>query len=297
MWGGDYTYNLNMVDPNYGYTYKGETTKAVPNPFYQLLPADKMPGSLRNAKTVSVGSLLRPYPHYGNITEHFLRDKDSRYYSLQFKAERAMSQGLTFSFGYNYSRESRGEFFNDPDTYDKKFTMIDTRDARHYIRLAGTYELPFGRGRKYGAAMNRVADAIIGGWATSHILMWNGGLLLTMPAAIVSGDPTIDNPTVGRWFDTSVFKQMEPYTPRTNPWYYDGLRGPGFWQWDATAVKYFDLTERVRFELRMEFYNFPNSFMPSQPTMGVTSANFGRSTGMAPGNYGREIQYTGRIHF
>jgi hypothetical protein len=47
----------------------------------------------------------------------------------------------------------------------------------------------------------------------------------------------------------------------------------------------------------MEFYNFPNSFMPSQPDMGVTSSNFGRSTGIAGGNYGREIQYTGRIHF
>jgi len=47
----------------------------------------------------------------------------------------------------------------------------------------------------------------------------------------------------------------------------------------------------------MEFYNFPNVFMPSQPTMGVTSANFGKSTWIAGGNYGREAQYTARIHF
>ena len=297
MWGGDYTYNLNMVDPNYGYTYKGATTKAVPNPFYRLLPAEKMPGVLRNQPTVSVGSLLRVYPHYGDITEHFLRGKDSRYYSLQFKAERSMSQGLTFSFGYNHSRESRSEFFNNTDTYNKKFTMIDTRDPRHHVRLAGTYELPFGRGRQFGSDMNRVLDAVIGGWATSHIFMWNGGPLLTFGQMIVEGNPKIDNPTIHRWFDTSKLKQAEPYTPRTNPWYFDGLRGPGFWQWDATAVKYFRITERVRFELRMEFYNFPNSFMPSQPNMGVTSATFGRSTGMAGGNYGREVQYTGRFHF
>ncbi len=297
MWGGDYTYNLNMVDPNYGYTYKGATSVAVPNPFYQLLPANKMPGVMRTQRTVTVGSLLRPYPHYGSMTERFLRDKDSRYYSLQFKAERPMAQGMTFTFGYNYSHETRGEFFNDIATYKREFSMIDTRDARHYVRLAGTYELPFGRGRKYGTDVNRVVDALIGGWATSHIFMWNGGPLLTFGGMIAEGDPKLSNPTLGRWFDTSKFRQSEPYTPRVNPWYYNGLRGPGFWQWDSTAVKYFNITERVRFELRMEFYNFPNVFMPSQPTMGVTSANFGKSTWISGGNYGREVQYTGRIHF
>ena len=53
----------------------------------------------------------------------------------------------------------------------------------------------------------------------------------------------------------------------------------------------------MKFELRMEFYNMPNAFMPSQPDTGVTSSTFGRSTNIAGGNYGREIQYTGRIHF
>ncbi|MCC6860811.1 MAG: carboxypeptidase regulatory-like domain-containing protein [Bryobacterales bacterium] len=297
MWGGDYNYNLNMVDPNYAYTYKGAVDVQVNNPFYMLLGADKMPGALRTQQKVTVNSLLRQYPQYGNLTERFLQGKDSRYYSLQFKAEKPMAKGLAFSFGYNYSKESRGEFFNDPATYAKEFTMIDTRDPRHYVRLAGTYELPFGRGRQFGGNVNRVVDAIIGGWATSHIFMWNSGPLLTFGAMNATGDPKIDNPTKDKYFDTSVFSQLAPYTPRTNPWYYDGLRGFGFWQWDATAVKYFQVTERVKFELRMEFYNFPNSFMPSQPSLGVTSSTFGRSTGVAGGNYGREVQYTGRIHF
>jgi 23S rRNA pseudouridine1911/1915/1917 synthase len=55
--------------------------------------------------------------------------------------------------------------------------------------------------------------------------------------------------------------------------------------------------ERMKFELRMEFYNFTNSFMPNQPNLSVTSSIFGKSTGVAGGNYGREIQYTARIHF
>jgi hypothetical protein len=244
-----------------------------------------------------VGSLLKTYPQYGTLTERLLRGKDSRYYSLQFKAEKPMATGLTFSFGYNYSRESRGEFFDSIATYAKNFTMIDTRDPRHYARLAGTYELPFGKGRTYLSNANRLLDAFVGGWATSHIFMWNSGPLLTFGAMTASGDPTIDNPSKSKYFDTSKFAVLPAYTPRTNPWYYDGLRGFGFWQWDATAVKYFPITERVKFELRMEFYNFPNSFMPSQPNLSVTSSTFGKSTGVAAGNYGREMQYTGRIHF
>jgi hypothetical protein len=285
------------VDPNYSYTYKGQVDVTVPNPFYNLLPADKMPGSLRTQPRVSVGSLLRVYPQYGGLTERFLRNKESRYYSLQFKAEKPMSKGLAFTFGYNYSNEKRSEWYDPIATYNNQFTMTDTRAPRHYVRLAGTYELPFGRGRQFGTSTNRVVDALIGGWATSHIFMWNGGPILTFGTLQATGDPTIDNPTKSKYFDTSKFSIQPPYTARTNPWYYDGLRGFGFWQWDATAVKYFKLTERVKFELRMEFYNFPNSFMPSQPSLSVTSSLFGKSTGVAGGNYGREIQYTGRIHF
>ncbi len=297
MWGGDYNYNLNMVDPNYSYTYKGLTSATVANPFYNLLSADKMPGTLRTQRTVSVSTFLRQYPQYGTITERFLRGKDSRYFSLQFKAEKPMRKGLAFTFGYNYSHETRGEFYDDIATYNKNFTMIDTRDPNHYVRLAGTWELPFGKGRQYLSGANRVVDAIVGGWATSHIFMWQNGPLLTFGSMLVSGDPTIDNPTKDKYFDTSKFAINTPYTPRSSPWYFDGLRGFGFWSWDTTAVKYFKITERVKFELRMEFYNFPNSFMPSQPNLSVTSSLFGKSTGVAAGNYGRELQYTGRIHF
>jgi hypothetical protein len=53
----------------------------------------------------------------------------------------------------------------------------------------------------------------------------------------------------------------------------------------------------VNFELRFEFYNLPNAFMPSDPDLGIGSGTMGYSTWVAPGNYGREIQFTGRIHF
>ena len=214
MWGGDYTWGANQVDPRYAYTYKGQVDVTVNNPFFGLLPADKMPGSLRTQRTVSVNSLLRQYPQYGALTERFLMGKSSNYYSLQFKAEKSMARGLAFSFGYNYSKEKRDEWFDGVAQFDNNLAMIDTRHPRHYIRLAGTYELPFGKGRQFLGSANRIVDAIVGGWATSHIVMWNSGPLLTFGAMTVNGNPKIDNPTKDKYFDTSKFSILPSYTQR-----------------------------------------------------------------------------------
>ncbi len=296
MWGNDYQTDLNQVDPNYSYTYKGLLDQQVPNPFYNLLPADKMPGYIRSQETVSVGSLLRTYPQYDRIQERLQRGRVNHYYSLQFKAEKPLAKGLAFTFGYNYSNEHRSEYYDEVDNYNNRFTMQDTGSPSHNVRFAGTWELPFGKGRQFLSHTNWLVDAVIGGWATSHMFMWQNGPLVNFGSTMLaSGNPKIDNPTRDHYFDTSKFDFNPAYTRRTNPWYYDGLRGFGTWSWDATAVKYFPITERMKFELRMEFYNVTNSFMPSQPDTWVGSSNFGRSTGIA--NYGREMQFAGRFHF
>jgi hypothetical protein len=270
--------------------------EAVPNPFYNLLPPDKMPGELRNQETVAARQLLRPYPQYTDLSELFRPEISNRYYALQLQAKRDLSQGVSLTLGYNYNHEIHGEFFNDIDDFNSHITMIDRRRPRHNLRAAGTWELPFGKGRRFLGGANRALDLLVGGWTTSHFFMWQGGELLTFNAAEVTSDPRQNVPD-GLWFNPSAFNVLPGYTPRTNPWYYDGLRGPRFWSLDSTMVKYLPITERVRVELRFEFYNALNHFIESNPDLTVGSGTMGRSTGVYPGNYGREIQYTARIHF
>jgi hypothetical protein len=293
MWGGHYDYNLNQVDPSLIYQYKGLTDKQVPNPFYGL-PAAVMPGTLRTQPEVSVSQLLRPYPQYGDLNLYGWPGTSDHYYALQMKAERSMSNGLTFIVAYNYNQESHGNWFNPQDYYNNKITMFDRGYARHNLRLAGTYELPFGRGRQYLNNMPLMLDFVLGGWSTSHILMWRSGNLLMFAPAQVSGDPRENVPS-GYAFNPAVFAVLPSYTPRTNPFYYDGLRGPNLWQLDSTLVKYFPIKERMKFELRMEFYNLPNVFMPNDPDTTIAGGAMGKSTGL--NNYGREIQFTGRFSF
>jgi hypothetical protein len=298
IWGnGGYDYNLNLVNPQIIYTHKAAVDKKVPNPFYNILTPEKFPGTLRNQPTVAVRDLLRPYPQYGNLNIDFRDGYRNRYQALQMRAERSFSAGYTFTLAYNYSREKNDAYFNADDQFLDRLSLQESNNPRHRVSMGGVWELPFGKGRRIGANLHPVLEAVLGGWSTSHLFMWNSGSFLRFGQLEVAGNPILDNPTAGKWFSTEVFSLAQPYTPRTNPWQYPGLTGPGFWSWDGTVSKSFHLTERVRTELRLEAYNVPNSFMPNAPSTSVTAATFGRSIGPAAGNYGREVQYSLRLHF
>lgn len=296
MWGGDYTYNLNQMDPMLTYQYKGVVDQAVPNPFYNLLPANKMNGSLRTEPTVALSQLLKPYPQYGDLTQHGWPGQRDHYYGLALQFSRPMAHGWTFLGTYNYSRQTHTDYYNDIDNYNHKYTMFDRAYPRHNIRMGGTYELPFGIGRQHFSNVPRAVDAVIGGWATSHIFYWRSGDLVTFGSDQLVCDPSRDIPS-GYYFNGSCLKTLPAYTIRTNPRYYEGVRGPKWWEIDSTLVKYFKLTERFQLEFRMEFYNLTNSFMPSDPDTTPESGTTGRSTWVAGGNYGREIQFSTRLHF
>ncbi len=296
MWGGAYNYNVNQMDPNLSYAYKGLVDQTVPNPFYNLMPANLMPGSLRNEPTVSVGALLKPYPQYGDLNQYAWPGFSDHYYSIALQANRPMAKGLTAVFAYNYARQKEDAFFNALDNYNNKPTMFDRGNPRSDFRTGATYELPFGNGRQFANHVNKFVDAIIGGWGTSQLFFWRSGNLLTFGDAQVNGDPT-QNVPAGYYFNPAVFSTLPAYTLRTNPRYYPGLRGPNWWELDSSFFKTFNLTERVKLELRMELYNMPNKFMPSDPVTSIGSGSLGLSTDVASGNYGREAQFMGRITF
>ncbi|MBL8214493.1 MAG: TonB-dependent receptor [Bryobacterales bacterium] len=285
---------LNMVNPQLTYDYKTALTAPVTNPFFGL-PASVMPGQLRGQRTVPLSNLLRQYPQYGDLTEGFLPGVENRYKALQMRLQRRFAQGYSFVWGYNYNNESTGDFFNAPDQYANKLTMIPAASPRHRMTLGTTWELPIGKGQRFGAGMHPVLNAIIGGWSTSHIFMWNSGSFLRFGQLDVSGDPGSSLRDWSKWFNTSVFKQATPFTPRTNPFQYSGLTGPNYWNLDSTLSKNFPVTERVKLELRLEGYNLTNSVMPGNPNLNVLSTQFGGITSQV--NYGREVQYTLRLHF
>jgi hypothetical protein len=293
-----YNWRPNLMDPALNYQYKAELDRRVDNPFYQYLTPETFPGPSRNQRQVAVRDLLTPYPQYGAITQNNTAGRQNRYYALQLRAQKMFAAGYSFLWAYNYNRDYSTEFFNIDDEYAGRFTYQNMGFPRHRLTSAGTYDLPFGKGRPMLKTANPVINAITGGWSTSWLFMFNSGTPLSfrnVSAVFEGGDPTLDTRTRERWFDTSKFSQLPAYTRRENPWFIDGLVGPRMWNLDMTLSKYFPIRERLHLEFKLEAYNLTNSFVPTDPVMNVLSASFGSTTSQA--NRGREVQYTLRIHF
>ncbi|MBL8293667.1 MAG: carboxypeptidase regulatory-like domain-containing protein [Bryobacterales bacterium] len=290
-----YTKDFNLSNPALSYQYKAELSRSIANPFYQYLTPSKFPGQLRNRANVTVGSLLVPYPQYLRLYRAQVPGVRDRYRALQLRLQRSSARGYTFLWAYNYNRQKTDAYFNSDDQYADRLSYIDSNNPRHRMTIAGTYDLPFGRGRAMMATAHPFVNAVLGGWSLSGIYSFASGQFVRFGQAIIQSSPAIDNPTRDRWFDTSKFTRPEAFTPRTNPWQYEGVTGPQTWNVDMTLSKFFPITERVRLEFRMESYNLTNSFIPNMPTADVLSTTFGRSTNQ--GNLGREFQYTARLHF
>ncbi|MCW5981949.1 MAG: TonB-dependent receptor [Bryobacteraceae bacterium] len=292
--------NINMVDPRIAYQYKDAVNQTVANPFYNMLTVDQFPGPLRYQQQVSVSSLMKPYPQYGDI---WVTDAESgggvRYHSLQLKAQKNFSRGYSMLIGYNYHYEQDQRFYDDIATFTQQYAWIDSANSRHRISAAGTWEIPLGKGRMYMSKAPRALDAVVGGWNLTPVMYWRSGRFAQFGGMVVSGDPHVSNPNKDGWFNTSVFSPLPAYTPRANPWVYPGLTGPGQFNMDASLVKSFYLTEKVRFVLRMDAFNVINNITWADPDTNIFSSNFGRSQNndQLPYTFGRRTQLGLRIEF
>jgi hypothetical protein len=292
-----FTQNLNLVDPRIGYEVKNAVNQAVPNPFFNKLPANQMPGQLRTQANVSVATLLRPYPQYGNLENRLTPGLRNRYQALQLQVQRPFVNGFNLVVGYNYNRTRQEEFYDELDFFTQSKTYQDSPNPRQRITGAAIYQLPVGKGRKFLSASHPVVDGILGGWALSGIFTYNTGEFLRFGGLTVNGDPSLDNPTKTRMFDTTKFSILPAFTRRANPLQYDGVRAMAFKNLDMTLAKEFTITEKVKFELRMESYNATNTFNGANPVTNVNSSQFGQVIQQRAGYFGRQFQYSGRFIF
>ena len=284
-------YNINQVDPRIALQYGAATNATMANPFYHLAVPNPYPGALWNQATVGVTSLARLYPQYGNITViDGISGGDMTYNSLQLKATKSFSAGYTLLAAYNYHVQTNRTFYDNVDNYLKNWTSEDSGVPRHRLVTSGTWYLPLGRGRAYVNQVSRLTNALVGGWNIAGVATWHSGTLLNFGAMLVNGDPKASNPGPSGWFNPSVFSILPAYTRRANPWYYSGIRGPQFFNIDATLNKDFNITERIRFQLHMDAFNAINNMNWNNPNMTVGSSQFAQSTDIYPQDYGRRLQ-------
>ncbi len=300
-----YDINLNMMDPAFKYEQKTAINTQVPNPFRNYLTPDKFPGSLRNTATVSVASLLVPYPQYPTITQTNTNGRVAKTHTIELRAQRPFVKGLSFVASYAYNNEKRQEWFDDIAQY--KVLKSNGQDGWqwrpvvdvpvHRFTGAITWQIPVGKERAWGSTMPTALDYVVGGWQYSLATrIYSGRPLLFTTSYLVSGNPKLSSPTRDKWFDTSMFAVADNYTPRSNPYYYDGLNGPGWGVTDMTLTKTFPIG-KYRLEARFEAYNAFNQIIWDNPDLNIANSTFGKVTRKRVDGNGREIQIGVRFVF
>jgi hypothetical protein len=88
----------------------------------------------------------------------------TRYHTVQFLVNRRLSKGLSFTANYAY----QVKLVSSLDTlFKERATLRDTSNQSpppHAFKMTANYELPFGRGQRFGANMNPWVDGIVGHW-------------------------------------------------------------------------------------------------------------------------------------
>ncbi|WP_446744218.1 carboxypeptidase regulatory-like domain-containing protein [Silvibacterium acidisoli] len=145
----------------------------------------------------------RLFPNWGVINTRATGANQS-YHSLQVEASHRFQHGLTFDSSWTYAKALADNQGPDSTSFagesgGSRATSILDRYAdfgnvegtrRHRWQTTAVYDLPFGRGRQFGANMPRVLDDAIGGWRLSGIFLWQTGAFLTPYFPGGQGDPS-----------------------------------------------------------------------------------------------------------
>jgi hypothetical protein len=271
--------------------------QAFPNPFFGLDPQ-------YTSSTITREQMLRPYPHFGTVQYNDPAGY-SWFHSLQSRLERRMAQGFTLQISYTWSRAMEAtSFLNaaDPMPYESLASI----DRAHRIVGSGIWELPFGKGRKFGTSLPKALEFIAGGWQLAGVAQRQSGQPIDWGQMVITGDSTkimlpSDQRNADRWFNTSVFATLNAATSltpasnvRTFPLRFSDVRFDSQRRWDFSLNKSFRITESARARFRADTFNAFNSPVLRGPNTTATSGAFGTVTAQEPP---RSFQFSLQLMF
>jgi hypothetical protein len=301
------------------------TVSYVGNRGYHLITKQSLnevpPGTYSNLQNA------KPYPRLGNVFV-YQNTGNSWYNSLQAVMERRFHSGLSYSLAWTFSRNI--DDFQSllgatqptpfaPAGYNRGPSVVE---RRHILSFNGIYELPVGRGKRFGSQMSKLLNATIGGWEVSSIYQFNSGqpLVFTVPGStlgngyntrpILLGDPHLDEPSVNRWFNPNYvdaggvchvsIANLPCALGIPKPTVYGNagigiVSGPAIHTLDASLMKNFHLTERKFVQFRWEAFNAFNEVNLGNPVLNIGQANTGAITGIQTG--ARQMQLALKLFF
>jgi len=196
---------------------------------------------------------------------------------LQAQYERRLTQGLQATGAFTWSKTLDDSCGNldacAPQLYtDYKLERgLSNQDQDYVLSASILYELPFGRGKRWGGDVSKWVDYAIGGWQLNAIYTLAAGTPFSITVsgnpsstrANLVGKPTVHPGNITDYVDPSAF--AVPATNAAGIYLAPGtsgrdiIRGPGESNMDFALFKNVSFTERIKGQFRVQAYNLTNT--------------------------------------
>jgi hypothetical protein len=222
----------------------------------------------------------------------------STYHGLQLSLRHPLSHGLQFDVNYTYSKsidvgsnaervngfESNGIAFNSQviNAWSPNlWRAVSDFDTKHQVNANWVWELPFGKGRRWGTGSHGIVEAVLGGWGFNGLARWTSGFPFTVGAGLgwstnfelegssvlvgakpetgvftdSNGDPNIFRHPDTLGIDNGVFRATYPGEAGQR----NNFRGPGYFGIDTGIGKTWKPKESQELRFSWEVFNVTNS--------------------------------------
>jgi hypothetical protein len=266
-----------------------------------------------SSPTVPQAQLLEPYPEFcGGASASQEPIGFTNYNSLQATFTHRVTQGLIFMASYTYSKflddtggpeewasvsSGGASIRNYYDLTAEK--TVDGTDVPQSLAMNYVYELPVGKGKKFGGGMNTIEDAVAGGWQISGLTHVQAGFPLSIgnananaaslwggnqhanivPGADFKSGTCGNGQAVGTgicWFNPAAFTQAPAYQFGDAPRYFSNLRAPGYVDEDLGIQKWFNLKEKFRLQFTAQMFNAFNHTNFDSPDINIGDSTMGQ---------------------
>jgi len=260
----------------------------------------------------------------------------SNYHSLQVEMRQRIWHGMQFNLNYTLSHSLvlgnvNGYQANTGGAgyiTDRNFSLSyrpSPYDIRNIFHASGTYDLPFGKGKRFLAA-NKLADRVVGGWTLGTIIIMQSGPPVQFSGGYATLNSSANSGVVFANGVTGLTIQNAVQVTRTgNPWvetinpsliaanggvssnYYTAnvtpgamanfnyIYGPHWFNADLSVNKSVPIRESVRLTLQGQFLNVFNHPAFSMGSISATSLSFGQSTTLI--TTARRIEIRANVEF
>ena len=235
----------------------------------------------------------RPYLQYRAILQSDFNG-NSNYNALIARFHHRMAQGIDLRTEYTFSKAlydgwELGGATNNQIANNRALDKGPTSfDVRHRGVVSALWELPFGRNRRFGSAMPRGLDHVVGGWVVTTIATFSNGLPIFITLPNRTGSPFVGhrpNRSCSGDLEGADLRQSLLFIDRscfqdTDRGFFGNsarapISGPGRNNFDIGIQKDFTLTESRYVQFRMEMFNAFNHAQFLNPNGAVANRNFG----------------------